>query len=174
MGIQYFQKPQPLRPIPINTVPAALEAKLGSGLAFPAQVIQNVWKLAKGLDKVKQNILVALFTPVGRRFIRPDYGSLLLYLLFENYDDLIHDELIQATVTCLQTHLAQQIKVGAVLIDESMLANNSIIIDISYQILGSMATDKLRIGYLLQESDSVVFPPDVFVINGRQVLAPGN
>ena len=60
---------------------------LGRGLDYPYQFDRGILKTVEGEDSVKAALKMLLSTPIGSRFMLPEYGSNLPLLLFEPCDD---------------------------------------------------------------------------------------
>lgn len=167
MPVSYRKTVKPLTGYPVNFIPSQLDNRLGSGLAIPLEVITNRWSLLKGQEKIRQDIYVTLATPIGSHLLQPDFGSLLPYLLFELWGPTLEQELSIATKTALKTWvpaiLVQDVKIG----DEE-IENNVVLIEITYLIKGTLATQSITIA--LVQDDTVQLPPEIFTIGGNQVM----
>ena len=68
---------------------------LGKGLKYPFSFSPNTGgvgvstSVSSDIKHIREAILQLLFTPVGSRFFRPEYGSKLLELVFEQNDDVL-------------------------------------------------------------------------------------
>lgn len=69
---------------------------IGQGAKFPLQVSkkygsQASTKIAQGIDKINDSILLILSTPLGERVMNPEFGSRLNDLVFEPNDTILKD-----------------------------------------------------------------------------------
>lgn len=62
---------------------------LGTGPAFPFRLTLGPGDMAEGETLVEMSIDQILGTAEGERLMRPDFGSRLPYLLFENSTDVL-------------------------------------------------------------------------------------
>ena len=177
MPVNYRQAVNPPPALPSPVVPAALAAQLGSGLALPPVITNNVFQLATGVQKVNQDILCCLATAVNRRMGQCDYGSELPYMTF----GLLTQELaieMQRTVNESLAQWVPQINLvnvsvstygtaaGAVLND-----NNQALIIVQYYIKGTSALNTVKI---VSGNDGVVFDPASFTVNGVPIVTRYN
>jgi phage baseplate assembly protein W len=150
-----------------TTVPGVLKEKLGSGLSVPMIAVNGKYPVAKELDKVKQDIFLCLSTPVGRRLMQPDFGSMLPWMLFQGYTSTIHDEIIVQTKQALDKHLPT-ILVKEVLVDDQYMDEHCLVVIIRYVLRGTQAGDEIKIA--LSTSDQVKLPPEFFTIGGSPIF----
>jgi phage baseplate assembly protein W len=170
MVIYNFQNPiNPLAPNITDTVPAVVAQQLGSGLALPLSINNNIWQILYGTDKVKQDVYVAVMTPVGRRLVCPSFGSLVPYLMFEFYSPLLRQQIIKTTTDAVNTWVPQVYNVS-VQIDETNISNNSIGINIYFSIRGTQAPQSITIPVLLANDPATELPPSNFVVNTRRIF----
>lgn len=169
MPIQYNtkQRQNPFAPNPVQTVPDQLAAKLGSGLLAPLNIVNNSWQVATGITKVQQDIWVTLSTAVGSRMNQLDFGSMLPYLIFEDYNANLRQEILIATQTALNTWVTSII-VQAVQIDDSNIDQNYLVLTLQYMLKGTNSSQTLTIA--LAGPDVVQLPPSTFVLNGVPFL----
>lgn len=168
MPISYRNNQKPI-PLPSPFIPEELSRRLGSGIAVPLSFnpISKQWDTVSGADKVKQNILVCLRTPINRRLGQADYGSELPLMIFEEVTQkLRQQEMIRATRKALEQWVPNII-IENVLVDVDSLNNNIVVILIEYMIAGSTVLQSLKVAIA---DDSVQLPPNTFKINGRQLI----
>lgn len=60
---------------------------LGKGFSFPIQYEAGKWRTASDVSSVKAGVFYVLSTRIGKRFFRPEFGSLLHTLIFEPLDE---------------------------------------------------------------------------------------
>jgi len=70
---------------------ATVKDYLGVGMKYPATTVNGKAKLIEKEELVKQSIFIILATPIGSRFMLPEYGSQLEELLFEQNDTLLEN-----------------------------------------------------------------------------------
>lgn len=71
-------------------IPREIEEKYGKGISFPTEIQDNAtWSKALGIDHIWQSMFVILTTPIGSRIMRPDFGSMLPFLVFENASNTV-------------------------------------------------------------------------------------
>ena len=168
MPFDYKKRVSPQQPVPAVNVPRILAEKLGAGLKAPFEMYSDSrWEDTSGIDKVKQSMYLILLTPIGRRWLQPDFGSMLPYLIFEHYTTQLQREMIQATKTALNQWLPT-ITVEQCRVSRDPNGNNIVYIELEYIIKGTMARDSVTIP--LSQSDKTVYGPRVFTINGKTVF----
>lgn len=64
---------------------------LGKALRFPFKLLNGRGEVVTDSELIKQSISRLLNTPVGTRFMLPEYGSRVRELLFEPNDNLVKD-----------------------------------------------------------------------------------
>lgn len=156
---------QPLQPL--SKVPKELDNRLGKGLFVPLSLNQNRYATRQGVDKVKQDIWVALCTPTGRRWGQPDFGSDLIRLVHEVYGPEVKAEMIRMTEDCLRAWIPQ-ILIESVTVDESDLNNNQLSIVIVFMIKGANAFSSFKVPVTLEEG--MKFPPSFFTVSGAPIF----
>lgn len=74
------------------------KAYLGVGLKQPLSLVNGKAALASGEDLIKQSIFVILGTPVGDRFMLPEFGSRVEELIFEQ-NDLVLQQMLKLFIS---------------------------------------------------------------------------
>lgn len=169
MPIPYYDHEEnPKKPAPMENISNKLARQLGRGLSIPLQLRDGAtWNMKGGLEKIRQNIYTVLLTPAGRRILQPDFGSLLLQLVFEPWTDQLQRELVRETKKALEAWVPQ-IQIQSVEIDLSSIDSNTVVIMLEYTVKGALLNDTLTIP--LKRDDSQVFKPDYFTISGQPVF----
>ena len=63
---------------------------IGNGMAFPFSITQSGGvQSSNGIDRIKQSIAQILGTRIGERIMRPEFGSNMYKLLFEQNDNVL-------------------------------------------------------------------------------------
>lgn len=151
------------------TVPQELLDKVPIGFKLPMMCFNSTnYEMVSGMSKVIQDMLVVLQTAVGRRFDQPDFGSMLPYLLFEEYDEITKSNLIFYTKTSLETWVGE-IVISAVQLDETDIESGFITIQIYFYIKGTSEPFTLAVPKALESG--IVIPLTKFTLNGRQIFA---
>lgn len=65
-----------------------LDKYLGSGIAYPIEIVDGRPRIASGSEILKMDIFQLLMTPIGADFFNPARGSRLGELAFELNDDI--------------------------------------------------------------------------------------
>ena len=73
-------------------------------LTFRRNPLTNDIRIKTDLDAIKQSIKNILFTDVGERPFRPDIAGRMNDLLFENFDDIIRNELEQIITVAISNY----------------------------------------------------------------------
>lgn len=168
MPIKYtLNTKNPNVPTLTDTIPVLLNKQLGSGLKVPLNIINNVWDVASGADKVRQDVVIAVLTPVGRRFIFPSYGTTVPFLMFEEWTGLLDSQIVDIVTTALNTWMPTISNVQ-VAVDLTNIANNTMGIAIFYTIKGTAASDSLEI--VLYNGLSTQLPASSFKVNQRFIF----
>ena len=68
-------------------------AYLGTGLKYPTQIVNGKAVIAKSDNLIQQSIYIILSTPIGTRFMLPEFGSRVSELLFETNDTILYSML---------------------------------------------------------------------------------
>jgi len=81
---------------------------IGRGIAYPFEFshsFRGVSGLAESWGKlrIQDSIHLILATRPGERFFNPSFGSRLPLLVFEPYDDILYDDLVEETKVALDT-----------------------------------------------------------------------
>lgn len=165
MGIDYTkvltQRSSAKVPAPTVNIPDELQKRYGQGLSQTFTRNEVGFNTKIGVNKVLQNIMVCLTTPVGRRMDQPDYGSMLYYLLYEAKTKDLKDELEQATINSLKAFIPQII-VEQVDIDYTY--NDVVVIILQFLFKGT--TKKEVVDIRLSMNDAKVFSASIFSYNG--------
>lgn len=141
-------------------LPPLVNSLIGMGSKAPLQQISDLAgnsdiAMAVGFAKINSDIYMCLSTPLGSRFMNPEFGSELYSLIFEPYDDFLLGTLNRYTVRAIEKDV-RKIKLLNVLTDTSEASYNLLKIGLEYQIINS------------QVNGNFVFP---FVIAGEQIRA---
>lgn len=167
MGIE-FQFVKTETEVSNRSIPKELALRLGSGLRIPKLISDDRWEVISGTQKVKQDIYIALATPVGVRMMQPDFGSLVPFYCFETFTPRIESQIVNAAYESLAVWVPQ-IVVKDVRIDDKQMNKNICDLIIMYTIKGS---DKFEdVSIVLASPDTVQIPPGRFVIGGRAFFA---
>lgn len=92
--------------------------------------------MAVGFAKINSDIYMSLSTPLGARFMNPEFGSELHTLLFEPYDDFLITSIEQYTMKAIEKDV-RKIKIKAIYTDKTEQDYNLLKIGISYAIINS-------------------------------------
>lgn len=152
----------------VHSIPESIRNKYGSGLSFPAVCFGANWGVSVGEDKIKAAMFVVLATPIGTRFMQPDFGSMVPYLVFEPYGPVLKRDLDFYTKEAL-IRWEPRILVKNVTIDDSLLNNNEISMNINYSIKGINSLNQFSIPISLQSGFRFT-PNSNFTLSGKKVL----
>lgn len=167
MAIKYKPVPQPLKAKPISFVPDQLQEQLGKGLALPLTAQNNIWQTMGGVQKIRQNMYLAIMTPVGRHLMQPDFGSMLPMMIFEYYDATLQRQMVRTIKDSLKTWVPQ-ITVTQITFDDTLIAQNLVTINVFFKLSDVDAELVLKVGYAT--SDSTELPPSLFMIHDHSVF----
>lgn len=167
MGIDYTktltQKTSAQTPAPTVNIPDELQKRYGQGLSQTFTRNELGFNTKVGVNKVLQNIMVCLTTPVGRRMDQPDFGSMLYYLLHEAKTRDLKDELEQATEEALKAFIPQIIVER---VDVDYTYKNVVVIILQFLFKGT--TKKEVVDIRLTMNDAQVFSASIFSYNGNR------
>lgn len=154
---------------PPDRIPPQLRAKYGLGLAYPPTAIRgDHWAIATGQALIKQAIYIILATPLGTRLLRPDFGSMLPFLIGNPIGVTLFDDLVFYTRESL-TKWEPRITIQDVTLDEAATGNNVVIETISYVIKGIGTRDELQ--FPIDLNSPVPFAAArEFFLDGKQVF----
>lgn len=65
------------------------ESYLGRGLKYPTVLVNGSAVTASSRDLIQQSIYIILSTPVGERFMLPEFGSRCEEMIFEQNDEIL-------------------------------------------------------------------------------------
>ncbi len=71
----------------------AMKDYLGVGAKYPVQTVNGKMRITEKETLVEQSIFIILSTPVGSRFMLPEFGSRVEELIFEQNDILLQNML---------------------------------------------------------------------------------
>jgi phage baseplate assembly protein W len=122
-------------------LPKEINELIGFGAYAPMNKLRDVAghedvAMAIGFAKVNSDIFMSLSTPLGTRFMNPEFGSNLFTLLFEPYDNILIDAIKINTIQAL-TKDVHKITLISVVVDSSQQEFNLLSIRISYQIINT-------------------------------------
>ena len=92
--------------------------------------------MAVGFASINSSIYMSLSTPIGTRFMNPEFGSNLYSLLFEPYDKILMNAIKVTTIEAL-TKDVHKIQLIEVTVDDSQREFNLLKISIHYQIIST-------------------------------------
>lgn len=122
-------------------LPKEINDLIGYGSYAPMNKLRDIQgyediAMAVGFAKINSDIHMSLSTPIGTRFMNPDFGSNLYSLLFEPYDSILIEMLKLYTIEAL-TKDVHKIQVINIEVDESSKEYNLLNLKISYQIINT-------------------------------------
>lgn len=146
-----------------------LNDQLGKGMAAPYTLLDNAnWLALGGVDKVKQDIFILLSTPVGRRFLTPDYGSMLPYYVMRVISQGLVNDVLTQTKSALQKFI-NYITIRDITV-QSMEPLNALQIDVDYAISGTQSQETIQVFLALNGGNLSTLPPSAFKITGTPVF----
>ena len=161
--------PQPFNTeTPIDVIPDELKKEYGSGLAFPLNYGYHGWRNNIGESKISQSVYVILTTPIGTRFGRPDFGSMLPLLVFSSIDDVLLQEIDFYTRDAL-SKWEPRITVEDVKVDSSQQERNLVAIHIFYTIKGVGVSNEVRLVADLYQGNLAFQPIQRFTQRGQSI-----
>jgi phage baseplate assembly protein W len=160
--------PAPFKGEPVDHIPDLSKNALGSGLAF-GSISNNSFEIASGSNKIKQSLFTILTTPMGCHFGRPDFGSMLPYLLFEAQTALLINDIIFYTKESINKW-----ETRIILVDVTCdFFEDQVIVYLSYQIKGTSVTDYLNVPIYYNPTSNFLNPADI-QIGGKQFYLPSS
>lgn len=169
MSFQFKATLNPQVPAPAENLSAELARRLGRGLSLPIELADSSqWRTSGGADKIRQAIYAVLTTPVGRRLLQPDFGSLLPRLIFEPWTSTVRLEIIRESSKAIAAWVPSVI-VESTECDLDETGLNVVILLIRYTIRGSLFEDTAVVP--LKRDDSLQFTSPYFTINGQRVFS---
>lgn len=154
----------------VQKLPAAVQQQYGTGLSYPLELINNSWATASGEVKIEQSLYVILSTPIGARFMQPDFGSMLPLLVFARYDDATRADLKRYTYEAIQ-RWEPRIRLLRVVILEDDVQDNMVGVALEYQMVDSDAFFRSATIPVRIENNALRFqPPGNFSLHNRPVF----
>lgn len=92
--------------------------------------------MAIGYAKINSDIYMSLSTPVGTRFMNPEFGSELHTLLFEPYDEYLLSNLEYYIIKSIEKDI-RKIKLTELIFDSSDIDYNLLKVGMKYLIINS-------------------------------------
>lgn len=123
--------------------PRDLEANKGIGISVPfnGKGVFNTTYSTK--DQIKSNLINLLLTRKGERIENPEFGADLPFLLFENIDDNLYQQLQNQIIESVTNFVPEVILTNIEIIPET--DQNTLYVNISYQIRLSGQQDNIII-----------------------------
>ena len=124
-----------------RVLPKAINDLIGYGSYSPMNKLRDMQghediAMAVGMAKINSDIYMSLSTPLGTRFMNPEFGSNLYSLLFEPYDKILMSAIKVTTIEAL-TKDVHKIQLIEVVVDSSEQEFNLLKIGITYQIIST-------------------------------------
>jgi hypothetical protein len=123
------------------SLPQLINDLIGYGSYVPLRKISDLAgnvdiAIAVGFAKINSDIYMSLSTPLGTRFMNPEFGSELHTLLFEPYDNFLLDSIETYTTKAIEKDV-RKIKLTNLSVDSSEVNYNLLKVSIRYVILNS-------------------------------------
>lgn len=151
------------------SIPQHLKKMYGKGLAFPLRLKGSKWAVSEEHVRIKSAIYLILTTPLGVRFRRPDFGSMVPYMVHQLINEVFISELRMHTETAL-VKWEPRVIFQDLVVDTAERSNHIVSLTISYAIKGIGAIDTLAIPIDLN-SPSGFAKPGTFTLAGKKVFA---
>lgn len=152
-----------------DALPDAVRARFGRGLAYPPRLLGKLWDVADGADKIKQSMYVIITTPLGTRFMRPDFGSMVPYLVFSTDGRQFDHEAKLYTKQALDKW-EPRITVYQVDLDKTFISDNAVNIIIYYAIKGVAGQFVFTVPLQLQTDTQAFLPAPRYTLRGGAVF----
>lgn len=162
-------RPQVFRQSTLRVIPEDLKSHYGSGLQIPGYVSGANWRTDQAENKIRMSMYVILTTPIGTRLRRPDFGSMLFYLVANPYNDTLKPELIRATFEAVQRWEPRVHMIG-VMIDETELASHRIAVVCEYVIKGITKPARYALPIRLDNASQPFYSNSGYTVSGMKVL----
>lgn len=155
----------------VRHIPHSVKHEYGTGLSWPWSVRDNQWEITDGEYKIRDSIFVILSTPLGSRYMQPDFGSMLPLMVFTNYDAIARAELKRYTFQAVK-RWEPRINLQQVQLNETELKDNAVGVELSYTISGtnSSAPHVARIPVQLDNGTIRFNNPAGYTLHGRRVF----
>ena len=98
--------------------------------------------LSSEADQIRQSIQDILFTPIGSRVMRREYGSMIFKLLDQPFNDAVRLQVMAASATAI---LTWEDRIKLINAHFSKAENSRFQLDLEMQIVGSSDINKLSI-----------------------------
>jgi phage baseplate assembly protein W len=158
-------RPNPLKPTPVKQVSEDIQQTLGSGLSFH-QPQENNFFFATGLEKIRQSMIAILLTPIGSHLGRPDFGSMLPFLVFERENLALQKEIEIYTKQALNKWEPRI----TVISTQSEFMENAVNVVVLYKINGTNATQYLSVPIYFNANVGSYENPRQFTVGGRPLF----
>ena len=125
-------------------LPKSINDLIGYGSYYPLRQTSDLAgnidiAMAIGFAKINSDINLSLSTPLGTRFMNPEFGSELHTLLFEPYDDFLITTIEQYTMQAIQKDV-RKVKIKSIYVDRTEQDYNLLKLGIEYVIINSQVT----------------------------------
>ena len=125
---------------------------LGSGMKFPPQVNKATGRFVVSSEEesVKESVYLILTTQKTERFLRPEFGSNLMYYTFMDINITTVNMMIRSLTEQI---LKQEPRIGDVVITtDSQVKEGCLLVNIDYTIRSSQMRDNLVFPFYLNAS----------------------
>ena len=112
---------------------------LGVGLAYPLTLVNGKFITASDKELIEQSIYIILSTPVGERFMLPEFGSRLEELCFEQNEPILFN-MLRLFIREALDNWEKRIKVEERLI-QFYIEGETVMCVVKYKILNSNEID---------------------------------
>ena len=168
--IDYISSLTPPPANPAQFIPPQMASQLGRGLKVPTSMLDDeTWATCEGKEKVEQDMLICLATPVNRRLGQSDYGSILPHMVFGELTDDLLIEMQTRTREALKAWVPQITVnvVKAFSLADPTNSDNAAVVMVGYTIKATAFQGQLAVTV---GNDGVKFSPNVFTVNGQQII----
>lgn len=123
------------------SLPPLINDLIGYGALSPLRRVSDLAgnpdiAMAVGFAKINSDIFMSLSTPLGTRFMNPEFGSELYTLLFEPYDQALYGSIERYTTKAIEKDV-RKIKLIDVMINSDGIDYNLLKIGLKYKLINS-------------------------------------
>ena len=117
---------------------------LGKGIKFPFRFYRRTGgtQESEGLDRIRESIVQILETRLGERLKRPDFGSKVKELVFEQNDEVLKGLLRFHVVDAIK-RWEKRVVVTDVSFDSSVPDSNEVALRIAFRVVENQVQDTL-------------------------------
>jgi hypothetical protein len=174
MSVELITRPQVFVKTTPSKIPEVVKHLYGSGLSYPIALANSKFEISDTEKRIRDSIYIIMSTPIGTRFRRPDFGSMLPYMVFNSFTQVFISEAILYTKESI-AKWEPRISIKGVDVNSDDIDENIINIRIYYYIKGTGIERDIIINFNVSNLGSVPYSSSsLFTLGGNNIFPKGN